>query len=410
MIKKGEKMTAIFKMVLLLLMISGLQARNGKWQKLEPLKSYPGSAYNLKENVAYMEIRRYSTKKSKNASETLALYRKPLKSYSEDIIAKFKALTPKYLKNADLGSYGNAFFIDTKGKMFQMDMKKDIISLLGEIDTLAEVQLVLWLNHEKYGKYYKKIVKGYTVKTSEPLAECTSLSRVVQIEKSGKYIYTSSSTLLRKGCKKRKHTQFVSNKKINYEYYSAIAMDSKGNLYVIGEVGKNKDFDSSRFSVLEKYSGKGKKLWSRKLKDYAANVAVSGKYVYIFTDDKLQVKYTLDGKKKSSVNATEATIDKKRNISIFGKKIEKKILKQGKYLPEGLPNKKEILDAHIADYVMDRRNNVYVVGSEVFYPSGSPDEVPNGECGNTEQIHGALIAKLDSKGETVWAKVIDRDE
>jgi len=51
-----------------------------------------------------------------------------------------------------------------------------------------------------------------------------------------------------------------------------------------------------------------------------------------------------------------------------------------------------------------------VVGSEVFYPSGSPDEVPSGQCGMVEQVHGALIAKLNSKGKTVWAKVIDRND
>ena len=64
----------------------------------------------------------------------------------------------------------------------------------------------------------------------------------------------------------------------------------------------------------------------------------------------------------------------------------------------------------MSDYVKDKKGNIYIVGSEVFYPSGSPDEVPDGECGNVEEVLGAVVAKLDSKGKTVWAKVIDRND
>lgn len=81
-----------------------------------------------------------------------------------------------------------------------------------------------------------------------------------------------------------------------------------------------------------------------------------------------------------------------------------------KYFPEGLPNKKEATDFYLSDYAKDNKGNIYIVGSEVFYPSGSPDEVPSGQCGNVEQVFGALIAKLNSKGKTVWAKVIDRND
>ena len=63
-------------MALLGLLIISVYAQGAKWKKIKPLKAYPGSAYNLKENVAYMEIRRYPTRKSKKASETWALYRR----------------------------------------------------------------------------------------------------------------------------------------------------------------------------------------------------------------------------------------------------------------------------------------------------------------------------------------------
>ena len=76
----------------------------------------------------------------------------------------------------------------------------------------------------------------------------------------------------------------------------------------------------------------------------------------------------------------------------------------------GIPNKKEAIDFYLSDYVKDKEGNIYIVGSEVFYPSGSPDEIPDGECGNVEQVLGALVAKLDGKGKTVWVKVIDRND
>jgi len=383
----------IFKIVLLILLLTVVHAKNAKWQKLKPLNTYKGNAYNLKENVAYMEIRGYKTKKSKKASETLALYKKPLKSYPDDMISKFRALTPKYSTKADIGSNGNAFFIDTEGKIFQMDMKKDIVSLLGTINTPAEVQLVLSLNYEDYGRYVRKTSKGYQVKSIDQLKGCTSLKRVVFVDKLGNYSSDYKYTLLRKGCKKRKHTQFIKSKKMNYSSYTNIALDDNGNLYLVGYGSTHKN----EFHVLEKYTNKGKRVWSRKLKGYTSNLVVENGLVYVFDDKKLKVTYRLNGKKKSSGKVDAVSVEEKN----IGNK---------KYFPEGLPDKKELTDFYLLDYVKDKRGNIYIVGSEVFYPSGSPDDIPTGECGNVESVEGALVAKLDSKGKTVWAKVVDRND
>jgi len=226
----------LFKLVLLLLLTMGIYAKGAKWQKLKPLETYPSSAYHLKENVAYMEIRWYATKKGKKVTKTLKLYRKPLESYTNEIISKFRSLKPKYSDKADIGWTGNAFLIDTSGKMFQMDMRKDIIGLLGKIDRPAEVELILYLNHEEGKHYFKKSSKGYKIKSVEKLKGCTSMVRQGNVDMSGKYTYTFRYNLQRYGCKKRKHTKFVHNKKVNYESYNKIALDEKGNLYVFGEV------------------------------------------------------------------------------------------------------------------------------------------------------------------------------
>ena len=390
-------MMKIFKIVLFLLLITDVHAKGAKWQTLKAIDTYAGNAYHLKENVSYMEIRRYAMKKGKKVSKTLKLYRKPLKSYPKEIISKFRSLKPKYSNNADIGWSGNAFFIDTKGKMYQMDMRKDIISLLGKIDRPAEVALILYLNNAEGRHYFKKTSKGYKIKSIEKLKGCTNMVRQGNVDTSGKYTYTFRHNLQRSGCKKRKHTKFVHNKKVNYQSYDKIALDKNGNLYVFGEVKKSKLIDEyERFYVLEKYSARGKRVWSRNITEYADKLSVTGGLLYILDNEKTKAVFLLNGKKRSLKNAhiVKATNDV---INV-------------KYFPEGLPNKKEAIDFYLSDYVKDKKGNIYIVGSEVFYPSGSPDDVPDGQCGNVEQVFGALVAKLDSQGKTVWAKVIDRND
>ena len=391
-------MMKIFKIVLLALLIVSVNAKSAKWQKLKPLNAYNGSAYNLKENVEYMEIRWYATKKGKKITKTLKLYKKPLESYPKETISKLRLLKPKYSNDADIGWTGNAFFIDTKGKMYQMDMRKDIIGLLGKIDRPAEVELILYLNNAEGRHYFKKTSKGYKTKSVEKLKGCTSMVQQGNVDTSGKYTYTFRHNLQRSGCKKRKHTKFVHNKKVNYQSYTKIALDEKGNLYVLGEMRKSKFGDDYKvFYVLEKYNGRGKRIWSKKLKtDEFNGLSVNGGSIYVLNNKKSKAVFSLNGNKRSLKNTKTIKADND--------------LINAKYFPEGLANKREAIDFYLSDYVKDKKGNIYIVGSEVFYPSGSPDDIPDGECGNVEQVFGALVAKLDSKGKTVWAKVIDRND
>ena len=387
----------LFELVLFLLLTTGIHAKDVQWQKFKPLDTYLGSTYHLKENVAYMEIRWYATKKGKKATKTLKLYKKPLQSYPKEIISKFRLLKPKYSNDADIGWTGNAFFIDTNGKMYQMDMRKDIIGLLGKIDRPAEVELILYLNNAEGRHYFKKTSKGYKTKSVEKLKGCTSNVRLGIVDSSGKYTDEFRHNLQRKGCKKRKHTKFVHNKKVNYQSYDKIGLDENGNLYVFGSVLTSKLIDGNEnYYVLEKYNARGKRVWSRKIAEYADGLLVIKGLVYILDNKKLRAAFSLNGKKRSlkNIDIVKAT----KNVS------------NAKYFPEGLPNKKEAIDFYLSDYVKDKEGNIYIVGSEVFYPSGGPDDIPDGECGNVEQVFGALVAKLDSKGKIVWAKVIDRND
>jgi len=386
----------IFKIILLALLLTTIQAKSSKWQRLQAIDVYSGSDYNLKESVSYMEIRWYGDKKGKKITKVLKLYREPLESYPKKIISKFRSLKPKYSNSADIGWSGNAFFIDKKGKMFQMDMKKDIISLLGKIDRAAEVELVLYLNHLEGRHYYKKVSKGYKIKSIEKLKGCTSSINQGLVEKSGRYTLAAEYTLQREGCAKRVHTKFINNKRVNYESYNKIVLDDKANIYLLGKAKRSHN-EYETIYLLERYNSSGDRVWSRRVKaDYLNRLYIVGKSIYLLKNRKPIALFSLNGKKKHLKNIDIA----KRDDSTI----------DAKYSPEGLPNKREALGFYLRDYAKDKKGNIYIVGSEVFYPSGGPDDVPDGECGNVEEVMGALVAKLNSRGKTIWARVIDRDK
>lgn len=167
-------------------------------------------------------------------------------------------------------------------------------------------------------------------------------------------------------------------------------------------MSKDKNINTPTYYSLEKYTPRGKHIWSRKLSATGASAVVSfHSSIYILENNKVVEKYNSKGKKHP--------IDKSENAK-FSKNHKQQYIKKGQYLPEGLPNKRDAIDAWVKAYVTDKQGNIYVVGSEIFYPNGLPEEMPLGECGNTEQIYAALIAKLNPKGETVWAKVLDADQ
>jgi len=171
----------IFKIVLLLLLVTGIYAKGAKWQNLKLLKKYSSHAYSLKAGVQYLEVREYiwqsPHKVDKNSYHVvMSAYRTPLKSFKSKKIKKFKALVPNFTKEANIREIGhclmsgcsfsrsNGFMIDKDGKMWRMNEVSDVVRCLGTIDTPAELKLVLWLNSEAHDKdKYRKTSNGYTV-------------------------------------------------------------------------------------------------------------------------------------------------------------------------------------------------------------------------------------------------------
>ena len=371
-------------------------AQGAGWQKFKPLDAYSGRDDNLGKNVAYMEIRFYKSPKSNDVYKTFQRYKKPLSSYSQETIAKFKAL-PQRHSNSYLRfrNNGNIFFINTKGKMFWTDEPKDMKAILGKIDTPAELALTLWLNYENSWQSYKHAPHGYKIKRATSISKCIVDTTVGSVDENGNYnMGDDIRHIVRKKCKKRNHTQFVNHKKIDYESYNRIEMDDKGNLYVLGYVNKDKTYHSDSYSVLDKYTSQGKLLWSKKLRGNSYFIQLVNHFVYVIDNDKIKEKYTFNGKRTSF---------KKGEIVI--KKLERKSIK---YTLQVLPSEKKNIKLSAVDHVVDKKGNVYVVGAEIFYPNGVPDGFEM--CGNNGEVEGALIAKLNSKGRTVWVRVIDGDD
>ncbi|MEA1893351.1 MAG: hypothetical protein U9N33_11675 [Campylobacterota bacterium] len=171
------KKISILSILLLILLTTEIQAKE-RWKSLKHISQYPVSAFNLQEGIEYLDVRQYAVNeknklKRKSYKSVLSLYRTPLTSFDSKIVKKFHKLTPNISSKSnivihDIQSDGvgchylyNGFTIDDQGKILRMNMVEDIIGFLGEIDTPAELQAVLWLNNKKSGDLYRKTSKGY---------------------------------------------------------------------------------------------------------------------------------------------------------------------------------------------------------------------------------------------------------
>lgn len=87
--------------------------------------------------------------------------------------------------------------IDSHEKIWRMNEVKDIIEMLGSIDTPAEAKIVLWLNDknrdtsdENHKDKYRKTHKGYIViseydNSVDNFGECGNFTYRISISKKG---------------------------------------------------------------------------------------------------------------------------------------------------------------------------------------------------------------------------------
>lgn len=206
----------LIRVLLILFLLTALEAKSNKWQKLKSLNQYLPTAYSLKEGVEYLEIRGYYKGVGESSFDTseyktlLSMYHKPLLSFDSKVVKRFKSTQPNLSKETNikksticlmsgcLSRISNAFMIDSQAKVWRMNRVEDIISMLGEIDTPAEAKLVLWLNEKhrdisgtNHKDTYHKTTKGYTILSEydnsiSNFGACGNFAYKINISKQGK--------------------------------------------------------------------------------------------------------------------------------------------------------------------------------------------------------------------------------
>ena len=161
-------------------------------------------AYELKKGVAYMEMRLYEVDKSyhkvvkKGYKVIWRAYRKPLNRFDKQLVRKFKSAAPNLSAGTDLVKYStaysldgsdkhyfiaNVFYIDSSGKIWRMNTKKDLLSYILPIDNSADLSEVLWLKSYYGLKKYRKVPEGYEV------IDVESIDFETDKKKCGEYTY-----------------------------------------------------------------------------------------------------------------------------------------------------------------------------------------------------------------------------
>ncbi len=390
----------IFKIVLFVVLMTGLHAKEMKWSKMESLEeySYLHENFKLKDNVLHLKIVWVKNGKSKRIN----LWRNSNGVIDKKKSKQFHSLKSKYSPKANMRNKGNAFYIDRDGKFWQMDMKEDVISLLGDIDTPAEAQLVLWLHKGQNGKKYLKTSKGYKILVEVNKGKKCYFDEV-SVSKKGKL----TSKRSKRKCQKIAKKQIIKNRYIKYQRFTDIVIDKKENIYLLGMATDTRS-ENADVVTIDKYNRNGKKIWQKIIRDgytaMAEKLALNSKYLYLIRNTSgtdFILKYATGGKLIS-----EKVFDgsNKKNFDATYKRSNANKIKDAPYYRD--------ISGHAISFtkqVRSKAGNIYAVGEEVETIPQKPENIPVGECGigDADELHGALIVKFDKRGHQIWSKVID---
>jgi len=159
---------------------------DGKWHTLKELKEYVPSNFILKDDIEYLEIRLYTKGEREQNYSTkynvkVRMGQTPLESFDAKLVKEFKDVKPDLSKETNLKKVafclmngcthliGNGFMIKSDKKIWKMNTTQDILDMIDEVNTPAEVRLVLWLHNDKFGNYekekyqYRKVSNGYEI-------------------------------------------------------------------------------------------------------------------------------------------------------------------------------------------------------------------------------------------------------
>ena len=164
--------------------IESTDLTTNSWKPLKKRASYPNSAYTLREDIAYFELRKYifDNQGEKMLSDKYApyfsIYRKNLSSYSPKVVSQFRRIPFNNSQPTDIKveqNYYNykfkakGFIIRTDNHFWTINEQKDFIWLFDRIDTEAELHYFMTINDLFNYPYtletsYQKTTQGYDVK------------------------------------------------------------------------------------------------------------------------------------------------------------------------------------------------------------------------------------------------------
>jgi hypothetical protein len=190
------------------------QNSDDEWQRLKLLKEYEGVDFHLKDGVEYLELRIYTKgqREKEYAKEyrvAVSMQQTPLEFFDAKLIKEFKNVKPNLSQETNIkrtgfclmsgcvSIVGNGVMIDSKKKIWSMNTTEDILEMIGDVDTPAEVKLVLWLDSKlmsdpkEYIYKYRKVSNGYKVQhefdnSISNLGECGHFLYEMFVGKDGK--------------------------------------------------------------------------------------------------------------------------------------------------------------------------------------------------------------------------------
>ena len=187
--KEKFTMKNLFLLLIIPICLS-IHADAGKWKKYEYINQNTApTAYKLKKNVLFMEMRIYEVDKNyrkrvKRGYEiNWKAYREPLESFDKKLVRQFKATAPNLSSQTDILKYSdaysldgrsnkhyfiaNVFYIDADRKIWRMNTNEDVLSFVLPIDNSVDLSFVLWMKTAYTVKSYRRVSQGYEVRVKE---------------------------------------------------------------------------------------------------------------------------------------------------------------------------------------------------------------------------------------------------
>ncbi len=172
--------------------------------------------FHLRPGIKFLEVVSYEVKSGKRVdySDLKTVFKTDSRTFSQKdknnitylarVMAKKNYFWKYWLHPLPVERYFIVIYIDKYGKMFSVDDKKDLLKVLGKIDTPAE--LLLWTKAVDSSEFtkpysYKKTKNGYRVREFYFIMQsCNFVDRFIYFNQNGKILKETKKFTHAKKC------------------------------------------------------------------------------------------------------------------------------------------------------------------------------------------------------------------